>query len=150
MFYNRSNIGLRTSYFLATAAISGAVGGLLSYAIGAMDGHAGWRAWRWVLLFVGTPTVATSFVIPFVLPNSLEAAKFLTEEEKRNLNILRAKDMGQTKSAQEPHKEDVIEGVRDWKVYAFAVAQFCTNTMLYSFSQCLPTALIYPHRLTYV
>lgn len=34
-----------------------------------------------------------------------------------------------------------MEGVRDWKVYAFGVAQFCTNTMLYSFSIFLPTII---------
>jgi MFS family permease len=141
MFYNRSNIGLRTSYFLATAAISGAVGGLVAYGVGFMDNVAGWRAWRWVILIVGIPTICTASIIPFVLPNSLEAAKFLTEQEKQDLRTLRATDMGQTKSAQELHKADVMEGVRDWKVYAFAVAQFCTNTMLYSFSIFLPTII---------
>lgn len=48
MFYNRGNIGLRTSYFMATAATSGAIGGLVAYGVGFMDGLGGWRAWRWV------------------------------------------------------------------------------------------------------
>lgn len=94
-----------------------------------------------VILIVGLPTIATGVVIPFVLPNSLEAAKFLTKEEKRDLSALRHAEIGQTKSAQEFHWEDVKEGAKDWKVYVFAVAHFCNNCMLYSFSIFLPTII---------
>ena len=108
MFYNKPNIALRTAYFFATSAISGAAGGLVSYGISFMDGTAGWRAWRWIILIVGIPTVVTGFVVPLVLPNSPELAKFLTAQDKQNLLLLREAEIGQTKSAQELHKDDVM------------------------------------------
>ena len=141
MFYNRQNIALRTAYFFATAAISGAAGGLVAYGVGFMDGTGGWRAWRWVLLIVGIPTALTAFVVPFVLPNSPQEAKFLTEQDKRNLIALREAEIGQTKSAQELHWDDVKHGLKDWPTYAFAICQYCSNTMLYSFSVFLPTII---------
>ena len=141
MFYNRKNIALRTAYFFATAAISGAVGGLVAYGCGSLDGKAGWRGWRWVLLIVGIPAALTGFVVPFVLPNSPQTAKFLTEQDKRNLVLLREAEIGQTKSAQELHKSDVVAGAKDWTTYAFCVCQYCSNSMLYSFSVFLPTII---------
>lgn len=141
MFYNKRNIALRTAYFFATAAISGAVGGLISYGVGQMDGIAGWSGWRWIILIIGIPTLVTAFIIPFVLPNSVEEAKFLTEEDRRNMHILRFHEPGQTKSGQEMNRADVMHGVKDWKTYAFAFAHYCCNTVLYGFSVFLPTII---------
>jgi hypothetical protein len=141
MFYNKSNIALRVSYFFATSAISGAAGGLVAYGIGFMDGTAGWRAWRWIILINGIPTILTGLVIPFVLPNSPQTAKFLTDDDKKTLLLLREAQMGQTESAQQLHWPDVKQAMLDWKVYAFGLTQFANNLMLYSFSIFLPTII---------
>lgn len=142
MFYNRNNIALRVSYFFSVAAISGAAGGLVAYAIGFLEGANGWRAWRWVFLINGVPSIATGLVIPFVLPNSVEGAKFLSREEKDQLQTLRLAEIGQSRSGQELHREDVMKGVKDWTTYAFAFCGFCNNIMLYSFSTFLPTIIL--------
>ncbi|KIV95835.1 hypothetical protein PV10_03441 [Exophiala mesophila] len=141
MFYNKKNIALRNAYFFATAAISGAAGGLVAYGIGFMDGAGGWRAWRWIILINGIPTILTGLVVPFVLPNDPQTAKFLTETDRRNMILLREAEIGQTKSAQVLHKEDVMKGVKDWKVWVYPICQYCSNTMLYSFSIFLPTII---------
>lgn len=73
--------------------------------------------------------------------NDLASAKFLSDTEKKDLLALRRADMGQTASAQELHMSDVKDAAQDWKVYAFCVCHFCTNTMLYSFSIFLPTII---------
>jgi hypothetical protein len=65
----------------------------------------------------------------------------LTEEDRRNLVLLRMKEVGQTTSGQELQREDVMKGVKDWKVYAYAIAQFVGLGMLYSFSVFLPTII---------
>ena len=83
----------------------------------------------------------TAVAVPFVLPNSPETASFLTEEDRRNLVLLRMKEVGQTTSGQELAREDVMKGVKDWKVYAYAIAQFVGLGMLYSFSVFLPTII---------
>jgi hypothetical protein len=76
-----------------------------------------------------------------VLPNSPETASFLTPEDRANLVTLRSSEIGQTKSAQEMSKQDVWDGVKDWKTYTFAVGQFVGLGMLYSFSVFLPTII---------
>ncbi|KXJ87475.1 major facilitator superfamily domain-containing protein [Microdochium bolleyi] len=145
MFYHKKHISLRNAYFYSISAISGAVGGLVAYGIGFMDndgaGTAGWRAWRWILTINGIPTVLTALVVPLVLPNSPETAKFLTPEDQKNLVYFRSVEIGQTKSGQELHKEDVMAGVKDWKIWALSVAQFCSHSVLYSFSVFLPTII---------
>ncbi|CAA9956429.1 hypothetical protein P3342_000048 [Pyrenophora teres f. teres] len=141
MFYNRRNVSLRQAWFYGTSAIAGGLGGLVAYAIGELDGSAGWRGWRWIILINGIPTILTALFVPFVLPNSPETAKFLSEEDRRNLLLLRMKEVGQTTAGQELLKEDVMKGVKDWKVYAFAIAQFVGLCMLYSFSVFLPTII---------
>ncbi|OAL02095.1 MFS general substrate transporter [Phaeosphaeriaceae sp. SRC1lsM3a] len=141
MFYNKRNLALRQAYFYGTSAISGALGGLVAYAIGELDGAAGWRGWRWIILINGIPTILTAIVTPFVLPNSPETAKFLTEEDRRNLVTLRMAEIGQTRAGQEMNKKDVMDGVKDWKTYAYAIAQFVGLGMLYSFSVFLPTII---------
>ncbi|KAI9147184.1 transporter [Paramyrothecium foliicola] len=148
MFYNKRHISLRTAYFYSISAISGAVGGLVALGIGRLDdqdgpeqGAAGWRGWRWVLTINGIPTVLTALVVPFVLPNSPETAKFLGEADRRNLTLLRSAEIGQTTAGQEMHKEDIIAGIKDWKIWALSFAQFCSHSVLYSFSVFLPTII---------
>lgn len=148
MFYNKRHISLRNAYFYSVSAISGAVGGLVAYGIGDLDnydgyqmGAAGWRAWRWIITINGIPTVLTALVVPFILPNSPETAKFLSEEDRQSLSYLRAAEIGQTKSGQEMHKEDVMAGVKDWKIWALSFAQYCSHSVLYSFSVFLPTII---------
>ena len=41
----------------------------------------------------------------------------------------REREIGQTKSAQQFHKADVIKGLKDWKVYAFCAGQFGADAM---------------------
>lgn len=45
-FYTKREIALRVGYLFVSAAIAGSVGGLLAYAIGFMEGVAGYNGWR--------------------------------------------------------------------------------------------------------
>ncbi|KAH7109445.1 major facilitator superfamily domain-containing protein [Dendryphion nanum] len=141
MFYNRRNIALRTSFLYGTAALSGALGGLVAYGIGDLDGVRGWSGWRWIILINGIPTIFTGILTPWVLPNSPETASFLSEDDKRNMILLRQQEYGQTASAQHFDKRDAIRAFKDWKTWAFAIAQWSVLCMLYSFSVFLPTIL---------
>jgi MFS family permease len=141
MFYNKKQIATRTAYLFATAAFSGAAGGLVAYGIGNHHGTAGWSGWRWILLINGIPTIITGSIAPFVLPNSTTTAKFLTSEERESLVILREAEVGQTKAAQEFNKEDALDALKDWKTWLVAAGQYCQNSMLYSFSVFLPTII---------
>lgn len=147
-FYHKKHISLRNAYFYSISAISGAVGGLVALGIGELDnwdcegcGAGGWRAWRWIITINGIPTVLTALVVPFVLPNTPATAKCLTEQDRQALIDLRNAEIGQTASGQEMHKEDVMAAVKDWTIWALSIAQYCSHSVLYSFSVFLPTII---------
>lgn len=50
MFYTKKEIALRIGYLFVSAALAGACGGLLAFAIGFMDGIRGMSGWRWILI----------------------------------------------------------------------------------------------------
>ncbi|KAF6791698.1 major facilitator superfamily transporter [Colletotrichum sojae] len=141
MFYSRRSLALRIAYFYGTAAASGVAGGLVAYGISFMHGTGGWSAWRWIILINGIPTIFTGLVIPFVLPNSPETAKFLTDEDKRNLVRVHERELGQARNLREMEWEDVKDGIRDWTTWAYCFALFPCLTMLYSFVVFLPTII---------
>lgn len=140
-FYTKRELALRIGYLFVSAALAGGIGGLLAYAIGNMDGLAGQRGWRWILILEGLPTVILGIVTWFVLADDAESAKYLDVEEKRLMQVRRARQAGQTQSAQQLHWVDVRKAVTDWKVLAFCAAQFGTDTMLYGYSTFLPTII---------
>jgi len=91
-WYRRDELGLRIFYLFTTSAVSGSFGGLLSYAIGHMDGILGYSAWRWLLILEGIPTTLLGFVAFFVLENDPQSAGYLTPREKELSVIRRAMD----------------------------------------------------------
>lgn len=117
------------------------MGGLLATCIGFMDGVAGQRGWRWILIIEGLPSFVLGIAAWFWLADSPETAFYLTREEKELVQVRRRREVGQTESAQKFHKKDVYLGLKDWKIYAFCAGQFGTDTMLYGYSTFLPTII---------
>ena len=130
-FYTKHELALRVGYLFVSAAIAGALGGLLAYGIGHMDGVEGMRGWRWIMIIEGLPSVVLGVVTYFALPNDAQTAYFLTEEEKLVMETRRNREYGSTASSQEFSKVDMMRAFKDWKVWAFCVAQFGVDTMLY-------------------
>ncbi|KAG8405767.1 hypothetical protein J3458_021701 [Metarhizium acridum] len=140
-FYTRNELALRVGYLFVSAAVAGALGGLLAYGIGHMDGVQGLSGWRWILIVEGIPSVVLGVVTYFVLPNDAETAWFLDDAEKALMEMRRRREYGSTKSSGGIEKSDVLRAVTDWKAWAFYVAQFGVDTMLYGFSTFLPTII---------
>lgn len=141
LFYTKHEIALRLGYLFASAAVAGAVGGLLSTCIGFMDGVSGQHGWRWILILEGLPTIILGISAWLFLADDPEHAPYLTDQEKHLLTVRRERQFGHTKSAQEFHTADVYLGLKDWKIWAFAAAQYCADTMLYGYSLFLPTII---------
>jgi sugar phosphate permease len=106
-----------------------------------MDGVAGQRGWRWIMIIEGLPTFVLGIFTWFFLADSPETAWYLPSEEKALMVLRRSREMGQTKSAQEFHWDDAIHAFKDWKVWAFAFSQFGVDSMLYGASTFLPTII---------
>ncbi|KAL8817190.1 MAG: hypothetical protein Q9223_003927 [Gallowayella weberi] len=141
LFYTKRELALRIGYLFVSAAIAGAIGGLFGYGIGFMDGIADQRGWRWILIIEGLPSFVLGIATWFLLADSPETAFYLSTEEKQLMKLRRDRQAGQTESAQRFHKADVYAAFKDWKVYAFCVGQFGTDTMLYGYSTFLPTII---------
>lgn len=92
-----------------------------------------------IFIINGLLTVVTAPIIPFMLADKPENARWLTDEDRKNMVLLRQAEIGQSISGQEFNKKDAKEAFKDWKVWAMAAAQFGVLTMLYSFSIFLPT-----------
>ncbi|KAL8668544.1 MAG: hypothetical protein Q9168_006826 [Polycauliona sp. 1 TL-2023] len=141
LFYTKRELALRIGYLFISAAIAGALGGLLGYGVGFMDGVAGQRGWRWILIIEGLPSFVLGLATWFLLADNPETAFYLSSEEKQLVKIRRDRQLGYTASAQEFHKADVYAALKDWKVYAFCAGQFGTDTVLYGYSTFLPTII---------
>jgi MFS family permease len=141
MFYTKREYALRIGYLFVSAAIAGSLGGILAYGIGHMDGVAGLRGWRWIMLIEGIPTVILGISIWWWFADSVETARYLTPREKELINLRRRLQVGHTKSSDAMHKADVYEGFRDWKIWMFCVGQFGGDMILYGFSTFLPTII---------
>ena len=106
-----------------------------------MDGVAGQRGWRWILIIEGLPTFVLGITTWFLLADSPETAFYLSPDERQLMRKRFDRQIGQTESAQKFHKNDVYLGLKDWKVYFFCVGQFGVDTMLYGYSTFLPTII---------
>ena len=106
-----------------------------------MDGVSGQSGWRWILIIEGLPSFVLGIATWFLLADNPETAFYLSDAEKTLMQVRRARQAGQTESAQKFHKKDVYAGLKDWKIWAFCVGQFGTDTMLYGYSTFLPTII---------
>ncbi|KAK2606262.1 hypothetical protein QQS21_003310 [Conoideocrella luteorostrata] len=130
-FYTKHELAVRVGYLFVSAAIAGALGGILAYGIGHMDGVQGMSGWRWIFIIEGIPSVVLGVITYFALPNDAGTAYFLTDAERALMELRRRRVYGSTKSSEQMERRDLVKAFTDWKVWAFCVAQFGVDTMLY-------------------
>ncbi|KAF2175574.1 MFS general substrate transporter [Zopfia rhizophila CBS 207.26] len=140
-FYTKRELALRIGYLFVSAALAGACGGLLAFAIGHMQGIAGQNGWRWIMIIEGLPTFVLGIATWWILPDNPHTAYFLNEKEKALAAERLTRQTGYTRKAAEFHWTDVKKGLKDWKIWAFSFAQFGADTMLYGYSTFLPTII---------
>ena len=137
-FYTKRELALRIGYLFVSAAVAGACGGLLAYGIGFMDGLAGQRGWRWIMIIEGLPTFCLGIASWWLLADDPDTAYYLNAEEK---DLIIARRAAQTGVSDVFEWQDVRKGLKDWKIYTMCAGQFCTDTMLYGYSTFLPTII---------
>lgn len=81
-WYKKDERSIRVALVLASATLAGAFGGAIAYGVGHMNQTRGLSAWRWLFIFEGIPSVVSSFLIFFLLPDYPETARWLSAEEK--------------------------------------------------------------------
>ncbi|KAK7994533.1 hypothetical protein PG991_016121 [Apiospora marii] len=86
-WYPRHELQQRLALFYTASAFSGALSGLLAFAIASLDGARGIRGWRWIFLIEGAVTVAIGLCMPLLLVDTPERASWLTSNEKRFVDL---------------------------------------------------------------
>lgn len=94
-----------------------------------------------IFIIEGLPTFVIGIATWFWLADDPESAHYLSAEEKRLVVIRKERQVGYTKSADEFNREDVIKGLKDWKIWMFCAGQFGADTILYGYSTFLPTII---------
>ncbi|KAH6695606.1 high-affinity nicotinic acid transporter [Plectosphaerella plurivora] len=141
MFYTKREYALRIGYLFVSAAIAGSMGGLLAYCIGLMDGVAGLRGWRWIIIIEGLPTILLGISIWWWLADTPDSAHYLSTAERDLIDTRMRRQVGHTRSGNEFHKEDAIAGFKDLKIWLFCLGQFGGDVILYGYSTFLPTII---------
>jgi len=141
LFYTKDEIALRVAYLFVSAALAGCCGGLVAYGVGHMDGTAGYRGWRWIMILEGIPSVLAGVACWFLMADDPEHCYYLNDEDRATLIAKRNRQRGFSTSGLDLHKKDVIAAFKDWKVWAMCFAHFGGDTMLWGYSSFLPTTI---------
>ena len=82
-WYPAERRGRMTALFMTAVALSGVIGGPLSgWITHSLGGVSGLKAWQWLFVLEGLPSVVLGIVTFFYLDDRIDHAKWLTREEK--------------------------------------------------------------------
>ena len=121
------------SMFLTGVAISGVIGGPLSgWILHTMSGVRGLAGWQWLFLLEGIPSLVMGVATYLYLPDSLERAAWLPDDERRRLQQnLRDEASGEEHGS-------VFATLRNPRVILYAGISFSFVMGLYGISFWLP------------
>ncbi|KAH8788371.1 major facilitator superfamily domain-containing protein [Diaporthe sp. PMI_573] len=117
-WYPRQELQQRLAIFYTASAFSGALSGLLAFGVARLDGARGIAGWRYIFLIEGAITVAAGTVMPFLIVDTPERVKWLSDDEKRFVD-LRLRLSGVRTNTEEGDKfswKMFFGTMLDWKV----------------------------------
>ncbi|KAF4498669.1 allantoate permease [Fusarium agapanthi] len=120
MWYLRNEQPLRTAFWYNTFA--GVFGGILSYAIGQINGSL--STWKYIFLIYGSCTILAGALVFFGLPDTPSKAWFFTEEEKKLAMIRLAPNQTGIESNKKFQTVQILEALRDPKCYCIWLGVF--------------------------
>ncbi|TFK24972.1 MFS general substrate transporter [Coprinopsis marcescibilis] len=140
VYYRRHERSWRVAIFFGGAALAGAFGGILAYAIGKMEGIAGIRGWAWIFIIEGILTVVVAIFAYFVVPTWSHKATFLTTSEKARL-LARLDADSDAALIEKFEWVYVRQAVTDHLVWGYAMLFHGFAFVLYSLSLFMPTII---------
>ncbi|KZS90534.1 MFS general substrate transporter [Sistotremastrum niveocremeum HHB9708] len=135
VYYRRRERHWRVAVFFGGAALAGAFGGILAFAIGKMDGIGGRQGWAWYVSISCILTIVVSLAAYWIVPTWC-----LTEPERARLLARLAAD-SDAGSYETFEWRYVREAFGDHLVWAYAFLFHGFAFVLYSLSLFLPTII---------
>ncbi|OAX85410.1 hypothetical protein ACJ72_00221 [Emergomyces africanus] len=139
LWYTREEVAFRTAIYVGMAALSGAFGGLIAYAVTLINTNFG--HWRILFLAEGIPSVICAFFALAFLPDRPETSKFFKNEAERKLAIERMNRGQQSEGHGVLVTKHVIAAFKDWTIYALALIKMGHDAALAAISVFLPTII---------
>ncbi|CAM2165446.1 putative metabolite transport protein NicT [Paraburkholderia sacchari] len=122
--------------FMIGIPVAGVFGGPLSgWILAAFDGKGGWASWQWLFFIEALPSLVLGVITLFYLPNSIRAAKWLSNEERAVLEENIARDQAGKGHA------SIASVFGNGRVWLMAIIYFCCMMGLYGISFYLPTLI---------
>ncbi|TVY55506.1 putative transporter [Lachnellula cervina] len=147
--YTRGEMALRLGLFYTAASLSGAFGGLLARGLTEIGNIGSQAKWSWIFIIEGILTVVVGVIAYFLLPNSVDTASFLKEDERVYARTRLHHDVP-SRLAQDGSGDqheafswsEVSRGIFDLSTWLSAIAYFGILAGLYSFGLFLPTIIV--------
>ncbi|UJR25117.1 hypothetical protein I4U23_006476 [Adineta vaga] len=140
-WYKRRELSWRISILFSAAALAGAFGGILAFAIGKMNGIGKQEGWRWIFYIEGILTVIVGGIAFFLINDfPSDRPKFLTEEEC-NRTIARLQNDAGPGAGEHFSWKQVKAAFTDWKIYIFCLCYIGIAEPFYSLSFFSPTII---------
>ncbi|GAM83811.1 hypothetical protein ANO11243_018010 [Dothideomycetidae sp. 11243] len=137
-WYRTEERSLRVALILASATLAGAFGGAIAFGVGHMNRTSGLSAWRWLFILEGLPSICSSVLVFFLLPDYPETAKWLSVEEKA-LATQRLAVEGSHGHSPGLTWAEARAVLTDWRLYAHYAIYFGISAPFSSLSLFSPT-----------
>jgi MFS transporter, ACS family, tartrate transporter len=126
--------------FTAGIPIALVIGTPLSGLLLQLEGWMGLHGWQWMYIIEALPAIALAFAIPFLLPNTVADATFLTTEEKDWLTTTLDRER-QAREAVSGPKHSLLRSLLSPQVLVFALCYYGLTNLNGAVSTFLPQIL---------
>lgn len=113
---------MRVAAILASATLAGAFGGAIAFGVGHMNQVHGLSAWRWLFILEGIPSVLSSVLVWFFLPDYPETASWLSVKEK-DLAAQRMAQQGSHGNSAAMTKADAVSTLMEWRLWCHYIVR---------------------------
>jgi MFS family permease len=136
LWFPQSHRTRMLAFFTLGSALANMLGSLAGGLLLSLDGSLGLAGWQWVFVATGIPAVLVALAALRYLPESVDHARFLSDDEKRLITAAIKREAPPAAVAEHPWR-----ALFDRRVLMFACAYMMMSTSLYGVTYWLPTLL---------
>ncbi|MBN8661805.1 MAG: MFS transporter [Candidatus Obscuribacter phosphatis] len=157
-WFPKREYGTAVARFMTAIPAAGLLGSLVAEKALGMEGLHGLAGWKWLFLITGAPAVVLGAVVPFMIPDRPEHAKFLSPQEKAALQEALSHEAPSQKAhlqesrPQEPERQEKRQdktqsqtkagsALTSKVVWTYALIYFTLTVSMYGFQFWLPQVI---------